>query len=508
MNYFIFNGLDSRDFGIHIDNEPDIVKPTRKLNTVSIDGRSGYLLYSDVDNEEVLDSFSLSITCTLSDENKLPDVMKWLRGYGKLILSNNSDKYYNALITNQIDFERVFRRFKAFTVIFECQPYAYEIENEIISKDTIPNLLTLTSKNNVLNVPNSIPDDIKTFILYGDTKYLETETNTIYDNFIDNTSLEFVNVKRQKITISNSNDSEAIIVQTKEELVLNSLPNGVKDTFNVLTGEKTQNVQSYTFDGTENWEYIVAENYSFFQTDALSDYATGIDMSLHCDLLPVVTLSEILDGIEDISINLSDNFKIIFPDSVLITGDGKVVTDSEDRAIVLREASVEALKEFLSEHPFNVLYERKYPLTKVYDRTIVNLNGLSEDIKLFPSGKVTSSSNSVYTSLNGEMKINLILDTISTFTIYNQTNTFSKPIITIYGDGEVDLVINGEILNLTIDGYIKIDFDLQNATKGILNRNNCVIGDYTKFRFEVGINNITVNGNTTKIEIIPNFRWY
>ena len=236
MNYFIFNGLDSRDFDIHIDNEPNIVKPTRKLNTVSIDGRSGYLLYSDIDNEEVLDSFSLSITCTLSDESKLPDVMKWLTGYGELILSNNSNKYYNALIINQIDFERVFRRFKAFTVIFECQPFAYEIENETIS------------------------------------------------NTITNQSL--------------------------------------------------------------------------------------------------------------------------------------------------------------------------------------------------------------------------------TFTVENATNTFSKPLITVYGNGEISLVINGKILNLTVDEYITIDFDLQNATKDGSNRNNCVVGDYSEFRLEVGTNNITVNGNATKIEIIPNFRWY
>lgn len=235
-NYFIFNGIDSRDLGIHIDNEPNIVKPTRKLNTVSIDGRSGYLLYSDVYNEEVLDSFSLSITCTLSDESKLPDVMKWLTGYGELILSNNLGKYYNALITNQIDFERVFRRFKAFTVIFECQPYAYEIENEIISKNITSNSLT--------------------------------------------------------------------------------------------------------------------------------------------------------------------------------------------------------------------------------------------------------------------------------FELENTTNTFSKPLITIYGNGEIDLVVNGEILNLTVDEYITIDFDLQNATKGFLNRNNCVIGDYSNFRLEVGTNIITVNGNATKIEVTPNFRWY
>jgi phage-related protein len=68
------------------------------------------------------------------------------------------------------------------------------------------------------------------------------------------------------------------------------------------------------------------------------------------------------------------------------------------------------------------------------------------------------------------------------------------------------MAINGEIINLIVDEYITLDFDLENATKGTLNRNNCVEGEYTSFKS--GINTITVSSLATKIEITPNFRWY
>lgn len=230
-NYFIFNDFDSRDYGILIQEEPTIIKPTRRFETLKIDGRDGYLLYAD---EETYDSFTLTIECTVENANEIDEICRVFNGYGKLILSNNLDRYYNAFIANQIDFARVYRQWKTFAIVFECQPYAYEIKNS-----------TLT----------------------------------------------------------------------------------------------------YTFTST-------------------------------------------------------------------------------NRAA----------------------------------------------------------------------------------TINNPTNATSKPIITFYGDGETVVGINGTTMTLTIDEYITLDFDLEDATKGNLNRNNCVVGEYTKFK--TGLNTISVGAEVTKIEVTPNFRWY
>ena len=104
------------------------------------------------------------------------------------------------------------------------------------------------------------------------------------------------------------------------------------------------------------------------------------------------------------------------------------------------------------------------------------------------------------------------------FTNYNQSlnvrnngNIYSKPIITIYGSGTIDISLNGtdafKIIDL--DGAIVLDTQSQNAydpeTKDFLNRN--VIGDFKNLYLNIGLNTISWAGNVTKVEIDYCSRW-
>lgn len=104
------------------------------------------------------------------------------------------------------------------------------------------------------------------------------------------------------------------------------------------------------------------------------------------------------------------------------------------------------------------------------------------------------------------------------FTNYNQSlnvrnngNIYSKPIITIYGSGTIDISLNGadtfKIIDL--DGAIVLDTQSQNAydpeTKDFLNRN--VIGDFKNLYLSVGLNTVSWAGNVTKVEIDYCSRW-
>ena len=104
------------------------------------------------------------------------------------------------------------------------------------------------------------------------------------------------------------------------------------------------------------------------------------------------------------------------------------------------------------------------------------------------------------------------------FTNYNQSlnvrnngNIYSKPIITLYGSGAIDISLNGtdvfKIIDL--DGAIVLDTQSQNAydpeTKDFLNRN--VIGDFKNLYLNVGLNTISWAGNVTKVEIDYCSRW-
>lgn len=99
---------------------------------------------------------------------------------------------------------------------------------------------------------------------------------------------------------------------------------------------------------------------------------------------------------------------------------------------------------------------------------------------------------------------------INSFEITKDTNynnpcfLHTHPIITIYGTGDVQLNINGEVFLInSIDEYITINSDLQEVYKDDINQNN----NYNNFNFpklQPGLNNISFTGDVEKIVIEPN----
>lgn len=107
-----------------------------------------------------------------------------------------------------------------------------------------------------------------------------------------------------------------------------------------------------------------------------------------------------------------------------------------------------------------------------------------------------------------------LTDTKRTFNITNENsiqvrnngNIYSKPIITIYGSGTINLSLNNEqlfVIDLTNDNQITLDIENMNAynqeTDALKNR--LVTGNYDNFKLNVGQNVISWTGTITKIEI-------
>lgn len=92
------------------------------------------------------------------------------------------------------------------------------------------------------------------------------------------------------------------------------------------------------------------------------------------------------------------------------------------------------------------------------------------------------------------------------FKISNIGTYYSKPIITIYGTGDINLLVNGEQVTLkNVEDKITIDSVKMRTYRDTVKQNNKKIGNFP--RLERGINNITWDGNVTKIEVIPNWRY-
>ena len=74
-------------------------------------------------------SFVLGIT----DHAKINEINKWLNGSGKLILSSDTSKYYNAFVHSAISPERLSVRFGKIPIIFTVEPFRYDVDNPVIS---------------------------------------------------------------------------------------------------------------------------------------------------------------------------------------------------------------------------------------------------------------------------------------------------------------------------------------------------------------------------------------
>lgn len=96
-------------------------------------------------------------------------------------------------------------------------------------------------------------------------------------------------------------------------------------------------------------------------------------------------------------------------------------------------------------------------------------------------------------------------------TLYNPEIYEAEPLITIYGSGNIDLIINNNYFHfIDVDGSVTIDSETGNATKDGIMHNEVTSFDYPPV-FKVGENYVrTVSAagqsTITKVEILPRWR--
>lgn len=123
------------DFEILISKRPSIPSPKRRVNTINIPGRDSNLIF----DEKTYDDITLTVECSIKDEenlaNKIDDIKAWLfeAGQGELIFSFQDDRKYIAQVVNSIDFKQIYKYFSEFPIIFNCRPFKYAVENDLIN---------------------------------------------------------------------------------------------------------------------------------------------------------------------------------------------------------------------------------------------------------------------------------------------------------------------------------------------------------------------------------------
>ena len=94
----------------------------------------------------------------------------------------------------------------------------------------------------------------------------------------------------------------------------------------------------------------------------------------------------------------------------------------------------------------------------------------------------------------------------SNLLIRNNTTYFSQPVLKIFGQGNIKLYVNDDLIEIKqINEGIVIDSEMQEAYYNNDNMNHQMLGDFPIFA--IGENKIRLEGNVNKIEILPNWRW-
>ena len=96
--------------------------------------------------------------------------------------------------------------------------------------------------------------------------------------------------------------------------------------------------------------------------------------------------------------------------------------------------------------------------------------------------------------------------TTSTTFVNNPGNVYSEPIITVYGSGDITLMVGTTIVQLEgIEDSITLDSTLMEAYKGATSLNSSMSGEFPLL--QPGANAVSWSGNVTSVVVKPNWRF-
>lgn len=141
--YFNWGGLSSQTFDIVVNRLPDIIRPAQRMIETIVPGRSGVMRAFDGGYEQVI----RACECTAMRNANMDNIAAWLMGASQVIFSNQPDRYYKAVLANQIPFAQVMRGnpHRGFILQFACEPFGYK---------TGVNKIELTSAGDIVNPCN------------------------------------------------------------------------------------------------------------------------------------------------------------------------------------------------------------------------------------------------------------------------------------------------------------------------------------------------------------------
>lgn len=226
--FLIINDISSKTVnGLLIQSLPPISKPKIRTSKEEIDGRDG-----DIVTPLGFSAYDKTVSIGLKGDYNVDDVISYFNSSGKVIFSNEIDRYYNFSIYDTIDLEKLIR-YRVAEVKMHVQPFKYdanEVEKTYSYTDvteatiTARNLgnvyskptLTITGTGSIsvylnntqifsisLNTAQTIIIDVEQMNAYDtEGNYLNRLVVGNYDNFILNTGLNTITINGSITSVS------------------------------------------------------------------------------------------------------------------------------------------------------------------------------------------------------------------------------------------------------------------------------------------------------------------
>lgn len=239
--HFIYNGLDSREFSLHIENDIFFSSPEADLEFVDVKGKDGSLA---IDNKRLKDAtFPIPVRIKETKGKTVneiaTEVSNWLKGdigWHPLYFSGQPDHEYEAIIYEQFDISETLKNFGRTIITFRIKPTKKNINvdyQEITNGETLDNAGARIAKP-LIYIEGT-----------GDITLKNNGKDWVILNGVDN-----------KITI----DSERMVVyREKNNNEFDKMNSTLKPMFPLL--EKGKNVITWTGNATKveinpRWEVI------------------------------------------------------------------------------------------------------------------------------------------------------------------------------------------------------------------------------------------------------------
>lgn len=129
MPVFHFKGIPCTWYGAKVISLSPPKRAGSETEILTVPGRAEPLIKEKKEYENT----EIEAELFIEDPSKARGIFEWLKGSGKFIYDDESDKYYNVVSNSVIDVVRVSDMLRSLTVKFICSPFAYSVENTPIS---------------------------------------------------------------------------------------------------------------------------------------------------------------------------------------------------------------------------------------------------------------------------------------------------------------------------------------------------------------------------------------